>query len=96
MADPNLYYPLIKKPLVTEKTSTNQSLFNQYTFEVEPHANKSEVKKAVEALFSVKVTKVNITVIPGKLRRFLGRPGRSRPRKKAIVTLKKGDAIEIA
>jgi large subunit ribosomal protein L23 len=96
MADPTLYYPLIKKPLVTEKSSTNQSLYNQYAFEVDPGANKSEVKKAIEALFSVKVTKVNITVVPGKLRRFLGRPGRSRPRKKAIVTLKKGDSIEIA
>ena len=96
MADPNLYYPLIRRPLVTEKTSTRQGQFNQYAFEVDPRTNKTEVKKAIEALFSVKVTKVNITVVPGKLRRFLGRPGRSRPRKKAIVRLRQGDTIDIA
>jgi large subunit ribosomal protein L23 len=96
MADPNLYYGLVRRPLVTEKTSTLQATRNQYTFEVDPRANKSEIKKAIEALFSVKVTKVNITIVPGKQRRFLGRPGKSRPWKKAIVSLRQGDAIEIA
>jgi large subunit ribosomal protein L23 len=50
MANPNLYYRLIRRPVVTEKSSTLQSLNNQVTFEVIPEANKSEVKKAVETL----------------------------------------------
>jgi large subunit ribosomal protein L23 len=95
MADPVLYYRLIRRPLVTEKSTNLQGLRNQYTFEVHPEANKSEIRKAVETLFEVKVEKVNIVVVPGKLRRFLGRPGRTRPWKKAVVSLRKGDVIEI-
>lgn len=96
MANPNLYYELLRRPLVTEKSTTLQGLRNQYTFEVRPDANKSEIRKAVEVLFEVKVQKVNIVKVPGKIRRFMGRPGRTRPWKKAVVTLRKGDVIEIA
>jgi large subunit ribosomal protein L23 len=96
MADPNLYYGIVRRPLVTEKTSTLQGHHNQYTFEVHPGANKSEIRKAIETLFSVKVTRVNIAVVPGKQRRFLGRPGKTRPWKKAIVSLQQGQTIEIA
>jgi large subunit ribosomal protein L23 len=95
MANPNLYYRLIRRPVVTEKSSTLQGLNNQVTFEVVPEANKSEVKKAVETLFKVKVTAVNIIRLPSKLRRTFGRPGKTRPWKKAVVTLRKGDTIEI-
>lgn len=95
MANPLQYYSLIRRPLVTEKSTNLQGLRNQYTFEVHPEANKSEIRKAVETLFSVKVEKVNIVVVPGKQRRFLGRPGLSRPWKKAVVRLRKGDVIEI-
>ena len=96
MANPSLYYRLIRRPLVTEKSTTLQELCNQYTFEVAPIANKSEVKKAVETLFKVKVRAVNIVTLPAKTRRTFGRTGETRPWKKAIVTLRKGDTIEIA
>jgi large subunit ribosomal protein L23 len=95
MATPSLYFHLIKRPVVTEKSTTLQDLRNQYTFEVAPAANKSEVRKAIETLFKVKVLKVNVVSLPGKTRRAFGRPGQTRPWKKAIVTLRKGDSIEI-
>lgn len=96
MANPNQYYGLIRRPMVTEKSTTLQGLNNQYTFEVLPRANKSEIRKAVETLFEVKVVRVNIVRLPGKVRRVFGRPGMTTPWKKAVVTLKKGDQIEIA
>jgi len=96
VANANLYFHLIRRPLMTEKSSTLQDLNNQYVFEVAPVANKSEIKKAVEVLFSVKVSRVNIINLPGKIRRTFGRPGMSSGWKKAVVTLKKGDTIEIA
>ena len=95
MANPIQFYNLIRRPLVTEKSTTLQDLRNQYTFEVADKANKSEVRKAVETLFSVKVVKVNIVTMPGKARRVFGRPGMSPGWKKAIITLRKGDSIEV-
>ena len=69
---------------------------NQFRFEVASDANKSQVKKAVEALFSVKVVKVNMLNMPEKSRRMFGRPGATRAWKKAVVTLKQGDTIDIS
>lgn len=94
MASPSLYYDLMRRPHITEKTSVLQQLRNQLAFEVAPQANKSEVKKAIEALFKVKVVKVNILNSPSKRRRTFGRPGETRPWKKAMVTLRQGDSIE--
>ncbi len=88
------YYDIIQKPLLTEKSSNLQETRNQYSFRVHLKANKSEVRKAVEVIFDVKVTRVNIINMPSKLRRFLGRPGRTSPWKKAVVTLQDGHAIE--
>lgn len=96
MANPGVYYEILRRPHVTEKSSVLQELRNQHAFKVSPTANKSEVKKAVEALFKVKVVKVNIVNLPSKRRRTFGRPGVTRPWKKAIVTLRKGDTIEQA
>ncbi len=96
MANPSQYYDLIRRPVVTEKSSVLQGLRNQFTFEVAPAANKAEVKKAIETLFSVKVESVNMVSMPHKSRRTFGRPGQSRPWKKAVVTLRKGDSIDIA
>jgi len=96
MANPNVYYSLVRRPHVTEKSTSMQEMNNQFTFEVSPEANKSEVKKAIETLFKVKVTAVNMVKLPSKTRRAFGRPGETRPWKKAIVTLKKGDTIEVA
>jgi large subunit ribosomal protein L23 len=94
MANPNIYYDLLRRPHVTEKSTVLQELRNQISFQVAPHANKSEDKKAIEALFKVKVVKVNIVNLPSKRRRTFGRPGATRPWKKAVVTLRKGDTIE--
>jgi len=96
MANPAQYYDLIRRPLVTEKSASMQERSNKFSFEVAPAANKREVKKAVETLFSVKVTKVNMISVPSKTRRAFGRPGETRPWKKAVVTLRQGDTIDIA
>lgn len=90
------YYELIRRPVVTEKSTVMQEAQNQYTFEVAPDANKSEVKKAVESLFKVHVVRVNVVNLPGKSRRTFGRPGETRAWKKAIVTVREGEVIEVA
>ena len=89
------YYDVLRRPLVTEKSTVLQNLRNQYSFEVADSANKIEVKKAVEALFSVKVVKVNMVRMPAKRRRVFGRPGHTPAWRKAVVTLKDGDSIDI-
>jgi len=96
MGNPSLYYELIRRPIVTEKTTVLQDLRNQYTFEVADRANKSEIRKAVETLFEVHVESVNVLNMPGKSRRMMGRPGEARGWKKAIVTLRAGEVIEVA
>ncbi len=95
MVNVQQYYDIVKKPLLTEKSSNLQENRNQYSFKVHSKANKSEVKKAIEAIFEVKVARVNVLNMPTKLRRFLGRPGRTSPWKKAIVTLEDGFAIDL-
>lgn len=87
-------YRILRKPMVTEK-STSLLQDNKYTFEVDPKANKTEIKQAVESLFKVKVEKVNTMHLKGKLKRVRQIQGRTPDRKKAIVTLKQGDKIEI-
>ena len=95
MANPSLYYGIIEKPLVTEKSTVLQDIRNQFTFKVRRSTNKSEVKKAVESLFDVHVEKVRIIRMPGKIKRILGRPGRTAPWKKAVITLRQGETIDI-
>ncbi len=87
-------YDLIRAPVVTEK-STQGSEHNQVTFRVSPNATKSQIKRAVEGLFSVKVTKVNTLNMKGKVKMFKGRPGKRADYKKAIVTLAEGNSIDI-
>lgn len=88
-------YSQIKMPRTTEKAVFLKQTRNQYTFEVYPGVNKSEIKKAVERLYEVKVSKVMITKTFGKVRqlgRFTGfKPGV----KKAVVVLEKGHKIDI-
>jgi large subunit ribosomal protein L23 len=85
----------IVRPLVTEKTSAAYQARGEYTFEVHPQANKTSIKSAIEQLFGVKVTGVWTSQQRGKPRR-VGTSSGLRPRwKKAIVTLKAGDTIEI-
>ena len=89
------HYDVIVSPAITEK-STLASEMNQVVFNVARTATKPEIKAAVEALFSVKVTAVNTLVRKGKLKRFRGRPGRQSDVKKAVVTLAEGQSIDVA
>ncbi|MEO0480941.1 MAG: 50S ribosomal protein L23 [Planctomycetota bacterium] len=95
MANPNLYYGVVKRPHVTEKATVLQDIRNQYTFEVAPRANKREIRKAIETLFEVNVEAVNVMNMPGKMRRVLGRPGKTKGWRKAVVTLRDGDTIDV-
>ena len=88
-------YDVIERPLITEK-ATMAAQFNKYVFQVRPDVTKKDVRDAVEALFGVKVTKVNTMVTKGKAKRFRGRPGQRSDVHKAIVTLKAGDTIDLA
>ena len=86
---------MIVSPAITEK-STMASEQNQVVFNVAKKATKPEIKAAVEALFSVKVTAVNTLVRKGKIKRFRGTVGRQSDVKKAIVTLADGQSIDVA
>ena len=94
MTDKAKLYDVIKKPIVTEK-ATMASEAGAVVFEVAPDANKPLIKEAVEALFGVKVTAVNTLIRKGKVKRFRGRIGQQSDVKKAVVTLKDGDAIDV-
>ena len=89
------HYDSIVSPIITEK-STILSENNQVVFEVAINATKPEIKDAIEQLFSVTVTAVNTIKLKGKTKRFRGIAGRRKDVKKAIVTLKDGDSIDIA
>ncbi|MCH8863804.1 MAG: 50S ribosomal protein L23 [Chloroflexi bacterium] len=87
-------YNVLVRPLITEKNTILQAL-NKYAFEIAKEANKPQVKQAVEKTFKVKVTTVNVSTVPGKTKRVGRRMVQTRSWKKAIVTLKAGDKIEI-
>jgi large subunit ribosomal protein L23 len=87
-------FNIIKRPIITEKNTLRASAFNEYAFEVELTANRTEIKQAVEKLFGVKVVRVN-TLIGRKESRKLGRvPGGRKLWKKAIVKLREGDKFD--
>ena len=85
---------VLLKPLVTEKVS-NLGMYNQYAFEVKTKTNKIQIKKAIETYYHVKPLKVNIINIRGKNVRWGRTQGMTRGKKKAIVTLRQGDKIEV-
>ena len=87
-------YDLIRRPIITEK-ATMASEHGAVVFEVAMDATKPEIKKAIEALFNVKVKAVNTTVTKGKVKTFRGRPGTRRDVKKAYVTLVEGNTIDV-
>ncbi len=89
------YYDIILSPVITEK-STYAAEDNKVVFNVANDATKPEIKAAVEALFGVKVKKVNTLVRKGKVKRFRGTVGRQKDVKKAIVTLEEGQTIDLA
>lgn len=88
-------FEIIKRPLDTEKLDRMRDRENKFAFEIDMKASKTEVKQAIEQLFKVKVLDIKTAIVRGKFRR-LGRTEGQRPNwKKAIVTLKEGDAIQL-
>lgn len=87
-------YDVVRRPLITEKSSIQKDEVNQVTFEVARNTNKIEIKNAVQKLFNVKVLDVRTMNFKGKKKR-VGRSMGKRPDwKKAVVTLNPGDNIE--
>ena len=87
-------YDVILAPHITEK-ATVLSEHNKVVFKVAKDASKDEIATAVEALFTVNVTKVNTILVEGKKKRFRGIPGKRADFKKAIVTLAEGQSIDV-
>ncbi|MBI2848278.1 MAG: 50S ribosomal protein L23 [Chloroflexi bacterium] len=87
-------YEILRRPLITEKYSALQAQ-GKYAFEVAMLATKPQIKQAVEKVFKVKVTEVNILRVAGKRRRLGRRELPAHPWKKAVVTLRPGDKIEL-
>ena len=82
---------IIRRPLVTEKSTTLREAVNVLAFEVDPNANKIEVKRAVEELFKVKVAEVRLFNVRGKMKRMGRWVGKRRDWRKAYVRLKAGE-----
>jgi len=87
-------YDILRRPVVTEK-NTMLAESGKYAFEVAMQANKIQIRNAIETAFKVDVVTVNIVHMPGKMRRVGKSHGLSSPWKKAIVTLKPGQKIEV-
>jgi len=87
-------YEVLKRPLITEKSTALQAL-GKYAFEVNRDANKYEIKDAVQKAFKVSVTAVNIVTVPGETHRVGKNKVFRHPWKKAIVSLKEGDKIQL-
>ncbi len=88
-------YAIIKKPLITERSAYLKDRYNQIIFHVDINANKRDIKKSVERIFNVKVVSINTLTMKGKVKRFGRILGKRPDWKKAIVTLKEGEKIEI-
>ena len=88
-------YDKILSPVVTEK-STNMSEFNKVTFKVPLSSNKKSLKKSIERLFKVNVTKVNIVNKKARIKVSRGKKIKKKGYKKAIITLKKGQSIDLS
>ncbi len=88
-------YNVIQEPLITEKITKETEKSHKYAFKVHPKASKRDVKAAIEKIFNVTVTKVNTVNNSGKLRRVRYQPGRTADWKKAVVTVKAGQKIDI-
>jgi large subunit ribosomal protein L23 len=86
---------VIKRPMITEQGAVMRELHNQYIFEVDPAANKHEIRQAVEQFFGVKVTNVRTMNYRGKVKRMGRFSGKRADWKKAVVTLAKDDSIDL-
>ncbi len=86
---------IILRPIITEKTVKNTDLDNKYTFEVAKGANKTQVRQAIEAIFNVKVEKVNIVNVRPKTKRVGKYTGTTNAVRKAIVKVASGQSINL-
>jgi len=87
-------YDIIKRPLITEKTSIQKEVSNQVSFEVERKSNRVEIKRSIEKIFNVKVIGLQTMQVKGKKKRRGRIVGKRRDWKKAIVTLGPGERID--
>ena len=88
-------YNVIVKPVVTEK-STTLSENNQIVFLVNINSNKIDIKKSIELIYGVKVSSVNVIRVKGKTKVFKGKVGKRSDYKKAIISLPKGQSIDLS
>ena len=88
------YLEIIKAPIITEKSSNDQSNYNKYTFKVDTKSNKTEIKEAVQKIFGVKVLEVQTINVKPKKKRVGRYSGFTKKYKKAIVTLEPGQTLE--
>lgn len=90
------HHHVIKTVLLSEKATDQTELMNKYYFKVDPKSNKIEIKNAVEELFNVKVASVNTVNYKGKRKRMrTAQKGKRADWKKAVVTLKDGESIDV-
>lgn len=87
-------YAVIKKPLFTEKGGNLKESQNKVLIEVSKDANKIDIKKSIEEIFKVKVDKVSTISVSGKWKKYGRSVGKRPDRKKAIITLKKGEKLD--
>ena len=87
-------YDIVIRPIITERSMASVA-DKKYVFEVAKDANKVEIRQAIEAIFNVKVVKVNTLNVKSKPKRVRYQEGRTRTWKKAMVTLAEGETIEI-
>lgn len=87
-------YEVLRRPIITEKSSLQSQYLNRYTFEVDVRANKLQIKDAVEQAFNVDVVSVNVIRVSGKRRRWGRLVGQTKDWKKAVVTLRPGQTIQ--
>ena len=88
------YYQILRRPIVTERSTKLGEEQNKVVFEVALKADKLTIAKAVEAIYQVKVIGVNTSIVRGKTKRFGRFVGKRSNWKKAIVTLHEGDKID--
>ncbi len=88
-------YSVIKKPLVTEKSTIARDEENKYFFEVDRGATKIEIRNAVEKIFKVRVVNIHTINVTGKKKRVGRITGRRRNWKKAVITLAPGSSLEV-
>jgi len=88
-------YSHVVRPVMTERSTILKEKFNQYVFEVTTSSSKTDVKRAIEEIFKVHVDQVRTMRVPGKQRRMGRNTGHRPDWKKAVVTLREGETIDL-